>query len=58
MIKEKISQAIKILKEENTDCWLTFVRESSTVHDPVMDLIVGTGITWHSAFLLTAKVIL
>jgi Xaa-Pro aminopeptidase len=55
MIKEKIKQAMEILKEENTDCWLTFVRESSTVHDPVMDLIVGTDVTWHSAFILTTK---
>lgn len=55
MIKEKIKQAIEILNEENIDCWLTFVRESSTVPDPAMDLIVGTGVTWQSAFILTAQ---
>jgi Xaa-Pro aminopeptidase len=55
MIKEKIDQAFDILREDNIDCWLTFVRESSTTYDPAMDLIVGTGITWHSAFILTAK---
>lgn len=55
MIREKINQAFDILREDNIDCWLTFVRESSTTYDPVMDLIVGTGITWHSAFILTAN---
>ncbi len=55
MIKEKMAQAFSILKEENIDCWLTFVRESSTVPDPAMDLIVGTGVTWQSAFILTSS---
>jgi Xaa-Pro aminopeptidase len=55
MIREKINQAIDILKEENIDCWLTFVRETSTIHDPAMDLVVGSGVTWHSAFIITAR---
>jgi len=55
MIKEKINQAIEILKEENIDCWLTFVRESGTTPDPAMDTIVGTGVTWQSAFIITSK---
>jgi Xaa-Pro aminopeptidase len=55
MISEKINQAVDILKEENIDCWLTFVRETSTIHDPAMDLIVGTGVTWQSAFIITSK---
>jgi len=55
MIKEKIKQAFDILKEEEIDCWLTFVRESSTTHDPAMDIVVGTNVTWHSAFIITAK---
>ncbi|TFG98736.1 MAG: aminopeptidase P family protein, partial [Calditrichales bacterium] len=54
MIKEKIQQAFNILKEENIDCWLTFVRETSTTPDPATDIIVGTGVTWQSAFILTA----
>jgi Xaa-Pro aminopeptidase len=54
MVKEKIEQALEILKEENIDCWLTFVRESGTMRDPAMELVVGTGITWQSAFILTA----
>jgi Xaa-Pro aminopeptidase len=54
MIREKIAQAVEILKEEKIDCWLTFVRESSTTPDSIMDLTVGTGVTWHSAFIITA----
>lgn len=48
--KEKINQAIEILKEKNIDMWLTFVRESSMMTDPVMDMIVGTNSTWQAAF--------
>lgn len=53
MIREKINQTFKILQEENIDCWLTFVRESATIHDPVIDLVIGTNVTWQSAFILT-----
>ena len=50
IIKEKIEQAVSILKEQNIDMWLTFVRESAYSKDPVMDVIVGTNVTWESAF--------
>ncbi|GAB6283555.1 MAG: Xaa-Pro peptidase family protein [Ignavibacterium sp.] len=52
IISEKIEQAIQILNEKDIDLWLTFVRESATNHDPIMDLIVGTNVTWQSAFLI------
>ena len=55
MVEEKINQAFEILKEENIDCWLTFARETGVIPDPVMELIVGTGVTWQSAFILTAN---
>src|SRR5674476_640959 len=50
IIKEKILQAVNILKEKNIDMWITFVRESAYSKDPVMDVIVGTNVTWESAF--------
>ncbi len=53
MYREKIEQAIEILKEIDIDMWLTFGRESHTLHDPATDLILGTGYTWHSAFIIT-----
>ncbi len=53
LILEKQKQAVKILNEKNIDMWLTFVRETGNLKDPMMDMIVGTGATWHSAFILT-----
>lgn len=52
IILEKIEQAKQILLEKNIDVWLTFVRESSVSKDPCLDMIVGTGCTWQSAFLI------
>ncbi|HZW39484.1 MAG TPA: M24 family metallopeptidase [Ignavibacteriaceae bacterium] len=51
IIKEKVEQSIGILKDKNIDMWLIFARESSTVHDPMMDMVVGKNCTWHSAFI-------
>ncbi|MFC1890337.1 M24 family metallopeptidase [Thermodesulfobacteriota bacterium] len=53
LIEEKIKQATEILEEKGIDIWMTYVRESDTVHDPCLDLILGTNCTWQSAFLLT-----
>ncbi len=55
LIIEKQKQAVQILNEQNIDMWLTFVRESGNIKDPMMDMIVGTGATWHSAFIITKK---
>jgi Xaa-Pro aminopeptidase len=53
MILEKQKQAAAILKEKDIDMWMTFVRETGNLKDPMMDMIVGTGATWHSAFIIT-----
>lgn len=55
MIDEKISQAISILKEKHIDMWLTFVRESRTLPDPAVEMIVGSGCTWQTAYIITSK---
>lgn len=55
IILQKQKQAIEILKEQNIDMWLTFVRESASIHDPVLDTIAGVNVTWQSAFILTAS---
>ena len=55
LIKGKVAQAVNILKEFNIDCWITFVRESSMNGDPSLDYLIASDVTWHSAFIITAK---
>jgi Xaa-Pro aminopeptidase len=52
MITGKIQQAIAILKEKRIDAWLTFVRESATLPDPVIDMVIGQHSTWQTAWLI------
>lgn len=52
ILKEKVDQAIRLLEREGIDLWMTLVRESSTLHDPALDLICGMNLTWPSALLL------
>jgi Xaa-Pro aminopeptidase len=51
MEKEKIAQAIEILRELDIDLWMVIDRESGLLTDPVMDFVVGAGATWLSFFL-------
>ena len=51
MEKEKISQAVNILNEVNVDLWIVIDKESGVLSDPVMDFIIGTGVTWLSLFM-------
>jgi Xaa-Pro aminopeptidase len=51
MEKEKIAQAIEVLRELDVDLWLVIDRESGLLTDPVMDFVVGEGVTWLSFFL-------
>lgn len=53
LVHEKLDQAVSILEEKDVDLWLTFVRETSQVNDPCLDLILGFGMTWQSALMIS-----
>lgn len=55
MVKEKVAQAIDILKEKGIDAWLIFARETESTPDPCLELVLGTNCVWQSAFIITAK---
>ena len=52
ILKEKVNQAVGILKEKDIDMWITFVRESSNMKDPVLDMISGINFTWLTALII------
>jgi Xaa-Pro aminopeptidase len=52
IVREKTSQAVGILDETGIDLWLTFVRETSQVRDPVLDSLTGFDLTWLSALMI------
>jgi len=53
LIQEKVKQGLALLDEFDTDCWITFVRESDITGDPTLDLIYGSSATWHTAFIFS-----
>jgi Xaa-Pro aminopeptidase len=53
LIKEKVAQAIELLREFQIDCWITFTRESSINGDPILAYLVDGPLTWHSAIIIT-----
>jgi len=53
MYKEKTAQAVDILNEFDIDLWLTFVRETHTIHDPGLDFLCPASLTWQSAIIIS-----
>jgi Xaa-Pro aminopeptidase len=51
LVHEKADQAQALLGETGLDCWLIFARETSVRPDPGVELVVGSDVTWDSAFL-------
>ena len=53
IVREKLDQAVQVLEEQGIDLWLTFVRETSQVSDPCLDLLLGFDLTWTSALMVS-----
>lgn len=51
LLHEKADQAQALLAETGLDCWLSFARETGVTPDPGVELVVGSDVTWPSAFL-------
>jgi Xaa-Pro aminopeptidase len=51
----KIDQAIALMREHRVECWIAQLGQETWLHpDPIQSLVVGTTVTWPSAFLITA----
>ncbi|MBI4881186.1 MAG: aminopeptidase P family protein [Planctomycetes bacterium] len=55
LVKEKVEQAVSILKELDVDCWLTFTRESQINGDPSLAFLLDGDVTWHTALIVTSS---
>ena len=53
LVSEKLKQAAEILNELDIDLWLTFVRETSQVRDPILPVILGFDLTWESMLMIS-----
>jgi Xaa-Pro aminopeptidase len=53
ILHEKADQAEALLRETGLDCWMTFGKETGIHPDPGIDLVVGSDVTWVSAFCIT-----
>jgi Xaa-Pro aminopeptidase len=55
IIREKVQQAVGLLREHNLPMWIAqFAQETDLHPEPCQDLLIGTSVTWPSAFIIQA----
>ncbi|MFN8485457.1 MAG: Xaa-Pro peptidase family protein [Anaerolineae bacterium] len=55
LVHEKTAQAMECLRELDLGAWLLMGRETLEMADPSLALVVGTTVTWISAFVIPAQ---
>ncbi|MFX0046031.1 MAG: M24 family metallopeptidase [Candidatus Hermodarchaeota archaeon] len=53
LVREKAEQVGEILKELDVDTWLIWVRETTQMADPTLELIFGVDLVWQSALIFS-----
>ncbi|MHA2379337.1 MAG: M24 family metallopeptidase [Candidatus Thorarchaeota archaeon] len=53
LVREKADQVVDILRELDVDAWLVWVRETSQMADPALELIFGADLVWQSALMFS-----
>ena len=53
LVRSKIDQAETRLDDLGIDAWLTLARETSEIAEPALSLVLGAGVVWESALLIT-----
>jgi len=53
LVREKADQVGEILKELDVDAWLVWVRETSQMADPALELVFGGDLVWQSALIFS-----
>lgn len=55
LIGEKLEQAVRLLRETDTDCWLTVARETTEIDEPCLPFLLGFDVVWPTFVVVTPE---
>lgn len=55
LTREKLHQAVGLVRSSGLDAWITFVRETAEGGDPILPFLIEGGLTWQSALIVTKE---